>query len=115
MRTLPGQFAWARPGKGLALASRTEGIIKSGSINRFFSTKAERGVRSCGLGRFSAVERPENPKLRAIHPRGIFAWNEFLLAVNFTSTTSTLPVFLQKSLSFGELDTAQVAAVATSP
>ena len=44
---------------------------------------------------------------------GIFAWNEFFLAVNLTSTTSTLPVFLQKFLSFGELYTAQVAAVAT--
>ena len=44
---------------------------------------------------------------------GIFAWNEFFLAVNLTTTTSTLPVFLQKFLSFGELYTAQVAAVAT--
>jgi sorbitol/mannitol transport system permease protein len=44
---------------------------------------------------------------------GIFAWNEFFLALNLTSTTSTLPVFLQKFLSFGELYTAQVAAVAT--
>jgi sorbitol/mannitol transport system permease protein len=44
---------------------------------------------------------------------GIFAWNEFFLAVNLTSTTSTLPVFLQKFLSFGELYTAQVAALAT--
>lgn len=44
---------------------------------------------------------------------GIFSWNEFFLAVNLTSTTSTLPVFLQKFLSFGELYTAQVAAVAT--
>jgi sorbitol/mannitol transport system permease protein len=43
----------------------------------------------------------------------IFAWNEFFLAVNLTSTTSTLPVFLQKFLSFGQLYTAQVAAVAT--
>ena len=44
---------------------------------------------------------------------GIFAWNEFFLAVNLTTTVSTLPVFLQKFLSFGELYTAQVAAVAT--
>ncbi|WP_181969930.1 carbohydrate ABC transporter permease [Paraburkholderia sp. DHOC27] len=44
---------------------------------------------------------------------GIFAWNEFFLAVNLTTTSSTLPVFLQKFLSFGELYTAQVAAVAT--
>jgi sorbitol/mannitol transport system permease protein len=44
---------------------------------------------------------------------GIFAWNEFFLAVNLTTTTSTLPVFLQKFLSFGQLYTAQVAAVAT--
>ena len=44
---------------------------------------------------------------------GIFSWNEFFLAVNLTSTTSTLPVFLQKFLSFGQLYTAQVAAVAT--
>lgn len=44
---------------------------------------------------------------------GIFAWNEFFLAVNLTTTTSTLPVFLQKFLSFGELYNAQVAAVAT--
>jgi len=43
----------------------------------------------------------------------IFAWNEFFLAVNLTSTVSTLPVFLQKFLSFGQLYTAQVAAVAT--
>lgn len=44
---------------------------------------------------------------------GIFAWNEFFLALNLTTTTSTLPVFLQKFLSFGQLYTAQVAAVAT--
>ena len=44
---------------------------------------------------------------------GIFAWNEFFLAVNLTTTVSTLPVFLQKFLSFGELYNAQVAAVAT--
>lgn len=44
---------------------------------------------------------------------GIFAWNEFFLAVNLTTTVSTLPVFLQKFLSFGQLYTAQVAAVAT--
>jgi sorbitol/mannitol transport system permease protein len=44
---------------------------------------------------------------------GIFAWNEFFFAVNLTTTVSTLPVFLQKFLSFGELYTAQVAAVAT--
>lgn len=43
----------------------------------------------------------------------IFAWNEFFLAVNLTTTVSTLPVFLQKFLSFGKLYTAQVAAVAT--
>lgn len=44
---------------------------------------------------------------------GIFAWNEFFLAVNLTTTNGNLPVFLQKFLSFGELYTAQVAAVAT--
>lgn len=44
---------------------------------------------------------------------GIFAWNEFFLAVNLTTTTSTLPVFMQKFLSFGQLYTAQVAALAT--
>jgi sorbitol/mannitol transport system permease protein len=44
---------------------------------------------------------------------GIFAWNEFFLAVNLTTTVSTLPVFLQKFLSFGQLYNAQVAAVAT--
>ncbi|AFL50470.1 sorbitol/mannitol transport system permease protein [Sinorhizobium fredii] len=44
---------------------------------------------------------------------GIFAWNEFFLALNLTTTVSTLPVFLQKFLSFGQLYTAQVAAVAT--
>lgn len=44
---------------------------------------------------------------------GIFAWNEFFLAVNLTTTSSTLPVFMQKFLSFGQLYTAQVAAVAT--
>lgn len=43
---------------------------------------------------------------------GIFAWNEFFLAVNLTTTNSTLPVFLQKFLSFGQLYNAQVAAVA---
>ncbi len=43
----------------------------------------------------------------------IFAWNEYFLAVNFTSTTGTLPIFLEKFLSFGRLYTAQVAAVAT--
>ncbi|MDQ2802032.1 MAG: carbohydrate ABC transporter permease, partial [Pseudomonadota bacterium] len=43
----------------------------------------------------------------------IFAWNEYFLAVNFTSTVGTLPIFLQKFLSFGKLYTAQVAAVAT--
>ena len=42
----------------------------------------------------------------------IFAWNEYFLAVNLTSTNSTLPVFLQQFLSFGELYNAQVAAVA---
>lgn len=44
---------------------------------------------------------------------GIFAWNEFFLAVNLTTTNSTLPIFLQKFLSYGELYNAQVAAVAT--
>ena len=44
---------------------------------------------------------------------GIFAWNEFFFAVNLTTTNSTLPMFLQKFLSFGKLYTAQVAAVAT--
>jgi sorbitol/mannitol transport system permease protein len=43
----------------------------------------------------------------------IFAWNEYFLAVNFTTTVATLPIFLQKFLSFGKLYTAQVAAVAT--
>jgi len=43
----------------------------------------------------------------------LFAWNEYFLAVNFTSTTGTLTVFLQRFLSFGRLYTAQVAAVAT--
>lgn len=43
----------------------------------------------------------------------VFAWNEYFLAVNFTTTAGTLPVFLQKFLSFGRLYTAQVAAVAT--
>ena len=43
----------------------------------------------------------------------VFAWNEYFLAVNFTTTAGTLPVFLQKFLSFGKLYTAQVAAVAT--
>ena len=33
--------------------------------------------------------------------------------MNLTSSNSTLPLFLQKFLSFGELYTAQVAAVAT--
>ena len=43
----------------------------------------------------------------------IFSWNEYFFAVNFTSSIGTLPVFLQKFLSFGKLYTAQVAAVAT--
>ena len=43
----------------------------------------------------------------------IFAWNEYFLAVNFTSSLGTLPIFMQKFLSFGKLYTAQVAAVAT--
>lgn len=43
----------------------------------------------------------------------IFAWNEYFLAVNFTTTVATLPIFLQKFLSFGKLYTAQIAAVAT--
>lgn len=43
----------------------------------------------------------------------VFSWNEYFYAVNLTSSTSTLPLFLQKFLSFGELYTAQVAAVAT--
>lgn len=43
----------------------------------------------------------------------IFAWNEYFLAVNFTTTVATLPIFLQKFLSFGKLYTAQVAAAAT--
>jgi len=42
----------------------------------------------------------------------IFSWNEFFLAVNLTTTNSTLPVFLQQFLSFGRLYTAQMAAVA---
>jgi sorbitol/mannitol transport system permease protein len=44
---------------------------------------------------------------------GVFSWNEFFYAVNLTSSNSTLPLFLQKFLSFGQLYTAQVAAVAT--
>ncbi|MEU6731164.1 carbohydrate ABC transporter permease [Nonomuraea wenchangensis] len=43
----------------------------------------------------------------------VFSWNEYFYAVNLTTTTSSLPVFMQKFLSFGELYTAQVAAVAT--
>ncbi|MBT2233696.1 carbohydrate ABC transporter permease [Nonomuraea sp. NEAU-A123] len=43
----------------------------------------------------------------------VFSWNEYFYAVNLTTTASTLPVFMQKFLSFGELYTAQVAAVAT--
>lgn len=43
----------------------------------------------------------------------VFSWNEYFFAVNLTSSRSTLPLFLQKFLSFGELYTAQVAAVAT--
>ena len=42
----------------------------------------------------------------------VFSWNEYFFAVNLTSSNSTLPLFLQKFLSFGELFTAQVAAVA---
>lgn len=44
---------------------------------------------------------------------GVFSWNEYFYAVNLTSSNSTLPLFLQKFLSFGQLYTAQVAAVAT--
>jgi len=43
----------------------------------------------------------------------VFSWNEYFYTVNLTTTTSTLPLFMQKFLSFGELYTAQVAAVAT--
>ena len=43
----------------------------------------------------------------------VFSWNEYFYAVNLTTTTSSLPLFMQKFLSFGELYTAQVAAVAT--
>ena len=43
----------------------------------------------------------------------VFSWNEYFYAVNLTNTTSTLPLFMQKFLAFGELYTAQVAAVAT--
>jgi sorbitol/mannitol transport system permease protein len=43
----------------------------------------------------------------------VFSWNEYFFAVNLTNSSSTLPLFLQKFLSFGELYTAQVAAVAT--
>ena len=43
----------------------------------------------------------------------VFSWNEYFYAVNLTTTSSTLPLFMQKFLSFGELHTAQVAAVAT--
>jgi ABC-type sugar transport system, permease component len=42
----------------------------------------------------------------------VFSWNEYFYAVNLTSSQSTLPLFLHKFLSFGELYTAQVAAVA---
>jgi sorbitol/mannitol transport system permease protein len=44
---------------------------------------------------------------------GVFSWNEYFFAVNLTTSNSTLPLFLQKFLSFGQLYTAQVAAVAT--
>ena len=43
----------------------------------------------------------------------VFSWNEYFYAVNLTTSQSTLPLFLQKFLSFGELYTAHVAAVAT--
>ncbi len=43
----------------------------------------------------------------------VFSWNEYFYAANLTTTNSTLPLFIQKFLSFGELYTAQVAAVAT--
>lgn len=42
----------------------------------------------------------------------VFSWNEYFYAANLTTTNSTLPLFMQKFLSFGELYTAQVAAVA---
>lgn len=44
---------------------------------------------------------------------GVFSWNEYFFALNLTNSTSTLPLFLQKFLSFGELYTAHVAAAAT--
>lgn len=43
----------------------------------------------------------------------VFSWNEYFYAVNLTTSKSTLPLFLQNFLSFGELYTAHVAAVAT--
>ncbi|TAM67036.1 MAG: carbohydrate ABC transporter permease [Microbacteriaceae bacterium] len=42
----------------------------------------------------------------------VFSWNEYFYAVNLTSSNSILPLFLQKFLSFGQLNTAQVSAVA---
>jgi sorbitol/mannitol transport system permease protein len=71
-----------------------------------------------GAGRFREITQIIVPLIRPGLAStallcGIFAWNEFFLAVNLTTTVSTLPVFLQKFLSFGQLYTAQVAAVAT--
>ena len=43
----------------------------------------------------------------------VFSWNEYFFALNLTNSSSTLPLFLQKFLSFGELYTAHVAAAAT--
>jgi sorbitol/mannitol transport system permease protein len=71
-----------------------------------------------GAGRFREITQIIVPLIRPGLAStallcGIFAWNEFFLAVNLTTTVSTLPVFLQKFLSVGQLYTAQVAAVAT--
>ncbi|MEV5051241.1 carbohydrate ABC transporter permease [Arthrobacter sp. LAR12-1-1.1] len=43
----------------------------------------------------------------------VFSWNEYFFALNLTNSTSTLPLFMQKFLSFGELYTAHIAAAAT--
>lgn len=76
-------------------AARMDGASRWGEMIRIILPLTKPGVASTALLCF------------------VFAWNEYFLAVNFTTTAGTLPVFLQKFLSFGKLYTAQVAAVAT--
>lgn len=45
----------------------------------------------------------------------MISWNEYFYTVNLTTTPSTLPLFAQRFLSFGEVYTAQVATAVRIP